>query len=191
MIIDGLKELLDIQKNSLMSDIVNAVKIGDFVLSSGKKSNFYINCKKVILQPNTMEAIGKYILYISWNIDYSSVAGITSGADPIVCSCVAFNKDNGLFIRKKQKNHGTKELIEGKFKEGDKVLIVDDVLTTGESIKYSYDVLIEHKLQPQAIIVLVDRQENDAVNDLEKYTSIPVISIITKEEIFKYKEDNE
>lgn len=173
-------------KKSLFEYILDSVKIGEFNLSSGIKSDFYVDCKKIMLMNEPMKLISDCIFYKTYDLSYFSVAGVTSGADPIVCGCVAHNKKNGLFIRKKQKEHGTKKLIEGFYYDGDEVLIVDDVLTTGDSIKYSYDVLKDHKLKPTGVIIIVDRQENNAKKELEDLFKIPIFSIITKEEIFKY-----
>lgn len=180
---------MDIIKRILIETFSSIVKTEEFILSSGQKSTFYIDCKEVLLDHVTMKLIVDCIWKTKcrWLMpNIHSVAGITSGADPIVCGMVNYYWKNGLFIRQKQKEHGTKKLIEGRFKEGDTVIIVDDVLTTGDSIKYAYDTLVKHKLEPKGIVVLVDRQENDAVAVLEKYTSIPVLSITTKEEIFSF-----
>lgn len=173
-------------KEKLLHIFSKVVKKGDFILSSGLKSDFYIDAKSVLLQSKTLDAISRCILYMTRDINYSLVAGMTTGSDPIVCSCVALNYTNGLFIRNKQKDYGTKKLIEGQFRENEKVLIVDDVLTTGKSLKYVYDVLIENKLIPTGIVVLIDREENDALNYIKEYTKIPVESLITKYELFQY-----
>lgn len=171
----------------------NTVKIAPpdkpFVLSSGKTSDFYINCKEILLKKRPMELISNCINIINRNLSYYVVAGVTSGADPIVCGCVAFHYKDGLLIRKKQKDYGTKVLIEGDYRVGDKVLIVDDVLTTGGAIRYAYDVLIEHDLRPVGVTVVVDRQENNARETLEEDLKIPVRSICTREDLIKHKEE--
>jgi len=182
-------------RNNLIEAFSQIVKTGDFILSSGLKSNFYIDLKEILLTPYIMKYVSvcvmkefMSILITNKSISfydgyYTSLAGITIGADPIVCSTVSDFNVNGLFIRKKEKEYGTKKLIEGKYEEGGNIIIVDDVLTTGESIQYSYDVLIDHKLIPIGVIVLVDRQENDAKNKLEQSLGIPVKSVTTKKEI--------
>jgi len=176
-------------KNRLISIFSKIIKTGDFTLSSGLKSDFYINCKEILLEHQCMVTVSKCVWDILLKLHQTnvcSVAGITIGADPIVCTMVAFYWRNGLFIRKKEKIHGTKKLIEGNFKKDETVVIVDDVLTTGSSIKYAYDVLIESNLNPISVIVLVDRQENRAAEMLENNLNIPIRSIITKKELLQY-----
>jgi len=161
-------------------------KTGDFTLSSGKKSDFYIDCKEVIL--------GNYglteTLYVINLLKFSSncIAGVTSGADPLVCGYITkYSASYGLFIRNEKKSYGTKKLIEGKFNEGDSVVIVDDVLTTGGSIKYAFDILVKHNLKPIQIIVVVDRQENKAAEEIKSYTGLNVYAITNKESLIKIK----
>jgi orotate phosphoribosyltransferase len=178
---------MELRQKNLLDYISEIVKIGDFILSSGKKSNFYIDCKEIMLKPDVMVHIANNINHITYGLSYSLVAGVTSGADPIVCSCVLCNKNNGLFIRKKQKDYGTKKLIEGSYSKNNEVLIVDDVLTTGNSIIYAYETLIEHNLKPVGVVVIVDRQEND-MDKLKEILQIPIFSIFTKTKIMTHIE---
>jgi len=186
--------MMNYEKQKLLEEFSKIVKYGDFTLSSGKKSDFYIDCKELLLYPGIPNVIGWNIDYIviENNIKFLNVAGITSGADPIVCSVVTNLHRNGLFIRKQQKDYGTKKLIEGRRIGSEDVhkdtLIVDDVLTTGDSLKYSYEVLKQHDYNPVAIIVLVDREENNAKQLIMEELKIPVYSIMTKTELLNYKE---
>lgn len=175
-------------KNQLKCHILQCVKVGDFTLASGKKSNFYVDCKQEMLTPECCEYIAMCIRYMGLRHthDYRSVAGVTSGSDPITVGCVAYNRSNGLFIRKFQKGYGTKKLIEGKIITMDPtVLIVDDVLTTGGALKHAFDVLTSNELKVVGTIVIVDRQENNARNIIENHTGKPVWSIFKKEELIK------
>lgn len=184
----------EFNKNRLIQIFSKIVKTGEFTLSSKKKSNFYINCKELLLKHQCMSTVGMCIRDILLELNQKNcdehsnsiwnVAGVTSGADPIICAMVAFHWMNGLFIRKEKKGYGTKNLIEGSFEKGADVLIVDDVLTTGESIRHAYNVLVENELTPKGIVVLVDREENGAVKSLENDYGIPVCSIMTKTELF-------
>lgn len=182
------------EKRKLFEEFSKIVKYGDFTLSSGKKSDFYIDCKELLLSPGIANLVGWCIdnLTKSENIEFLNVAGITSGADPIVCSVVINLHRNGLFIRKKQKDYGTKKLIEGRRIGSEEIhkdtLIVDDVLTTGDSLRYSYEVLKQYDYNPVAIIVLVDREENNAKQLIMEELKIPVYSLMTRTELLNYKE---
>ncbi len=178
------------EKRKLLEEFSKIVKYGDFTLSSGKKSDFYIDCKILLLKSPVLHLISWYIsdFVKKQNINFFNVAGITSGADPIVCSIVINLHKNGLFIRKQQKEYGTKKLIEGDISVDNKdVLIVDDVLTTGNSLQYSFEILKQHKFNPVGIFVLVDREENNAKEIIEKELNTPVYSIMTKTELFDFK----
>lgn len=180
------------EKGKLLEEFSSIVKYGDFTLSSGKKSDFYIDCKELLLTPGITDLIGLEIHSITFDneINFLNVAGLTSGADPIVCAVVMNLRRNGLFIRKQQKGHGTKKLIEGRRRVSEEIhkttLIVDDVLTTGDSLRYSYEVLKQHDYNPVAIIVLVDREENDAKQLITEELKIPVYSIMTRSELLNF-----
>lgn len=175
-------------KNELLKNFAKVAKFGDFTLSSGKKSDFYIDCKEILLTRCVMINISHCITYLTRELGYNVIAGLTSGADPIVCAQVAygFADRSGLFVRKEQKSYGTEKLIEGSFKTGDKVLIVDAVLTTGDSLKYVYNILVSRNLVPVGAVVLVDRQENDTLTFMSDYMKIPIMTIMTREEIFTH-----
>lgn len=190
-----MKKLEIRYRNNLIKLFRQIVKTGDFTLSSGLKSDFYIDLKEILLTPDVMKYVPvcvmkEFMSILTTNKSisfydgyYTSFAGVTSGADPIICGIVSNFNINGLFIRKKEKGYGTKKLIEGKYEEGGFVVIIDDVLTTGSSIQYAYDALIDHKLVPIGVVVLVDRQENNAKEKLEESLSIPIRSVTTREEI--------
>src|SRR3989339_1892800 len=110
-----------------------AVKTGEFTLSSGKKSNFYIDCRKVTLHPAGAKLIAKIILDKIKGLKVDAIGGMTLGADPITSSVVAFSEIPGFIVRKKEKEHGTKQKIEGLIKTGFNVVVVEDVATTGAS----------------------------------------------------------
>lgn len=160
-------------------------KIGNFTLSSGKKSNFYIDCREALLRYEVINHIGAYIKAVGMNLWFHSVAGVTSGADPIICSIVMNCQKNGLFIRKASKDHGVKKIIEGFIPVDKTVLIVDDVLTTGGNIIHACDTLLAQNLIPEGIFVVVDREENNATELLKNKYNIPIYSLLTKSDLIK------
>ncbi len=141
-----------------------AYREGDFLLSSGQKSTYYINGKQVTLHPQGGLAIGRILLpYIS--PETVAVAGLTLGADPIVTAASVVAAYEGrslaaLIVRKEVKGHGTQAYIEGlTLPEGSPVVVLEDVVTTGQSAMKAVDRLREAGYRVEEVITLVDRQQ--------------------------------
>lgn len=150
-----------------------AYKEGDFVLSSGQRSTYYINGKLVTLHPHGALAIGRILLSIL-STDTQAVAGLTLGADPIVSavSVVSAYENRpipALIIRKEAKGHGTKAYIEGpELPQGAKVVVLEDVVTTGGSALKAVERLRDAGYVVEEVISLVDRKQGGA----ELYQSV-------------------
>jgi len=150
-----------------------AYKEGDFVLSSGQRSTYYINCKPVTLDPNGALAVGRLLLN-KLPMDTQAVAGLTLGADPIVSavSVVSAYENRplpALIIRKEAKGHGTMAYIEGPtLVPGAKVVVLEDVVTTGQSALKAVERLRGAGYIVEQVIALVDRQQGGA----ELYQSV-------------------
>lgn len=139
-----------------------AYREGDFTLSSGQKSTYYINGKQVTLSAEGALAIGRLLLTLLPE-DTQAVAGLTLGADPIVSavsvvSAIEHRPLPALIIRKEAKGHGTKAYIEGpSLDEGSKVVVLEDVVTTGKSAMQAVERLRNAGYEVNLIIALVDR----------------------------------
>ena len=150
-----------------------AYKEGDFVLSSGQRSTYYINCKPVTLDPNGALAVGRLLLN-QLPMDTQAVAGLTLGADPIVSavSVVSAYENRplpALIIRKEAKGHGTMAYIEGPtLVPGAMVVVLEDVVTTGQSALKAVERLRGAGYSVEQVIALVDRQQGGA----ELYQSV-------------------
>ncbi|MBD2360715.1 orotate phosphoribosyltransferase [Anabaena minutissima FACHB-250] len=144
-----------------------AYQEGDFILSSGQPSSYYINGKQVTLHPQGALAIGRILLSLLPS-DTEAVAGLTLGADPIVSavSVVSAYENRpipALIIRKEAKGHGTKAYIEGpNLPEGAKVVVLEDVVTTGQSAMKAVERLRAAGYVVDEVISLVDRQQGGA-----------------------------
>ena len=161
--------LLSADRDTLRQTLLNllvkyAYVEGDFVLSSGAKSSYYINCKQVTLRAEGAWVIGRLL----WQLlppDTSAVAGLTLGADPIVTavslvSAIANRPIPALIVRKQAKGHGTQAYIEGcKLPENAKVVVLEDVVTTGNSALTAVERLQAAGYRVEKIIALVDRQQ--------------------------------
>ncbi|MHB8880768.1 MAG: orotate phosphoribosyltransferase [Thermodesulfovibrionales bacterium] len=157
-----------------------------FKLVSGRVSNYYFNCKAVTLHPEGMHCIGNIIFNMITGSGIRGIGGLTLGADPIA-NAVAYTSYlkaapiEAFVIRKTAKTHGTMQWIEGNIKAGDKVAIVDDVITTGKSTIEAINKAREAGLKIEQVIALVDRQEGGKENiESLGYT---VESVITREEV--------
>jgi orotate phosphoribosyltransferase len=154
-----------------------------FRLASGKMSNFYVDCRKVTHAAEGKYLIGNIIFAMLKDLDVQAIGGLTLGADPIanaVSYTAYLNKQmiNSFVIRKERKEHGLKKLIEGDVEKGAKVVIVDDVITTGGSTIKAIDAARNEGLEIVKVIVLVDREEGGR-EEIEKYFS-DVASIYTR-----------
>ncbi|NEP07231.1 MAG: orotate phosphoribosyltransferase [Okeania sp. SIO2G4] len=151
------QELLDLLCNL-------AYREGDFVLSSGQRSSYYINGKYVTLHPQGALAIGRLLLSMLPE-DTQGVAGLTLGADPIVTavSVVSAYENRpipALIIRKQAKGHGTMAYIEGPSLEANaRVVVLEDVVTTGASAMLAVNRLREASYQVHRVFALVDREQ--------------------------------
>ena len=163
-----------------------AYKRGEYVLSSGKKSEHYVNCKPVTLSCEG-NALMSHLLIDLIEPEAVAVGGLTLGADPLVCGVAqkAYYRGNkhldALIIRKNVKGYGTRELLEGpKPPKGSVVTVLEDVTTTGSSAISAVKVLRESGYIVNRVVAIVDRMDDHAtwaINDLE------FISLFTLEDI--------
>jgi orotate phosphoribosyltransferase len=139
-----------------------AYQEGDFVLSSGQRSSYYINGKQVTLHPQGALAMARLLLHILPE-DTQAIAGLTLGADPIVSavSVVSVYENRpipALIIRKEAKGHGTMAYIEGpSLPQGAKVVVLEDVVTTGQSALKAVERLQAAGYTVDRVISLIDR----------------------------------
>lgn len=143
-----------------------SVSYGHFTLSSGKKSNYYVDSKLTTFDPEGVSLIGKLVFEIIKNkrVKISAVGGLTMGADPIAISTIiaALNEKyplKGFSVRKEAKSHGKRKLIEGNLEVSDKVVILDDVITTGSSTIKAIEAVSELGSKIITVVALVDRFE--------------------------------
>jgi len=150
-----------------------AVKTGDFILSSGKHSNLYIDCRKVTLHPRGARLIAGIILEKIKGQKIDAIGGLTLGADPITSSVVTLSDIPGFIVRKKEKEHGTRQKIEGLLAPGWKVLVVEDVATSGASALQAIEAVEAAGAKVMKVIAVVDREEG-ATEALKNYNFDPI-----------------
>jgi orotate phosphoribosyltransferase len=159
-----------------------------FKLVSGRMSNYYFNCKAVTLHPEGMHLIGNLIYDMIKDSGAKGIGGLTLGADPIA-GAVAYTSYlkgdpfEAFVVRKSAKSHGTMQWIEGNIQKGDRVVIVDDVITTGKSTIEAIGKAKEAGLDIVKVIALIDRQEGGRENI--EAIGFRVESVVTREEVMK------
>ena len=165
-----------------------AYRKGDFKLSSGKKSQHYVNCKPVTLQ-------GDALMFISWCMfecleeDCDAVGGLTLGADPLVAgvaivSAIEERYMDGLIVRKEPKGHGTKAWIEGpELAPGSKVTVLEDVITTGGSAIKAAEKLRDAGYIVENVVAIINRQEGSEADDAMDAADLNLISLFMLEEL--------
>jgi orotate phosphoribosyltransferase len=171
--------------------IEKSIKYSDtpvFKLASGRMSDFYVDCRKVTHNAEGTYLIGNMVFDLIQALPVQAIGGLTMGADPIAAAVAytAFlNKRaiNSFVIRKERKEHGLKKLVEGDVQSGDRVVIVDDVITTGGSTIRAIEAARDEGLEVVKAVVLVDREEGGR-EEIIKYIS-SVEALFTKTELME------
>jgi orotate phosphoribosyltransferase len=166
-------------------------RLGNFKLSSGGTSDYYIDCRLTTLDAAGAVATGEAVLEEirdrGWQPD--AIGGLTMGADPIVVatSVISAQKGapiNGFLVRKAEKTHGTGQRIEGFRKKGRRVVIVDDVCTTGASTIQAIETAREYGFEIAGVLCLVERQEAGGRANVEKAAApAPFIALFTANDV--------
>ena len=179
----------------------HSFKRGEFTLASGKRSDYFLDCKTTLLRADGHYLSAHLILDALYKFSkVDTVAAVELGACPLASAVSTlsritefdgfnqynqptfhenyFTPLNALYIRKSQKDHGTKQLIEGFYKPGDNVVLLEDVITTGKSTSNALGSLLDNGLNPIGVICLIDRLEGGA-EEITKTFRIPLVSLFT------------
>lgn len=158
-----------------------AVMFGDFTLASGKKSNYYISIKKAVTNPYILRKIAELM---SSYVKDEKISGIELGSVPIAVALSLQTMRPYVIVRKESKEHGLRDLIEGEIEKGEKVIVVEDVITTGGSVLRAVKILREHGAEVNRVLVVVDREEGGGENlkneGLELVPLIRVSSLLSR-----------
>jgi orotate phosphoribosyltransferase len=151
-----------------------------FTLASGNTSNYYFNCKPTTLDPEGMNLIGMIIFAMLADADVSAAGGLTLGADPIAnaLSLISYQRGKPIksfIIRKEVKEHGTKSAVEGEVWPGEKVVIIDDVITTGGSTLTAIERAREAGLIIDRVVTLIDREEGGRENIIRQVARVEAV----------------
>jgi orotate phosphoribosyltransferase len=179
--------MLSSRQELLITLAGKSFRLGDFTLSSGGKSDYYIDCRTTTLDAKGSRLTGEVFLEEirkrGWKPQ--AIGGLTMGADPIVVAVsVVSGELNGFLVRKAEKAHGTGQRIEGFREKGARVVIVDDVCTTGASTVQAIEAAREFGFEVVAAMCLVEREEAKGRLNVEKAAApAPFISIFTANDV--------
>jgi len=168
----------------------SSFKRGKFKLSSGRESDFYLDAKHTTLVGEGSLLVAEILLDEVINAHIDAIGGLTIGADPIIGSVLTLSAMKthplrGFIVRKGVKEHGTQKLIEGPIKKGDRVIIVEDVMTTGASAYKAVKAVEDIQCKVVKVIPLVDRDEGGReFFQMKGYDCCP---LITMKEIVKFE----
>ena len=159
-----------------------------FTLVSGRTSPYYFDCKATTLHPEGMYLIGRAGFERIRGLSVRAVGGLTLGADPVAYAISHASFDAGepvetFIVRKQAKAHGTRRRVEGNVRPGDRVVVVDDVVTTGASTLEAVEAAREAGLVVVKALVLVDRQEGG--RERIEAAGVPLEAILTREEVMQ------
>jgi orotate phosphoribosyltransferase len=169
----------------------NSFRLGEFTLSSGGKSDYYIDCRTTTLHARGAELTGRVFLDLIQQQGWKpqAVGGLTMGADPIVVATSVISSQagapiHGFLVRKAEKAHGMGRRVEGFQEKGARVVIVDDVCTTGGSTIQAIEAAREFGFNVVGVACLVERLEAGGRPAVEKAAApVPFISVFTSSDV--------
>ena len=171
---------------------------GPFTLSTGMESSFYFDCKRAVLKGNVLCMIADELLGEASSLPAipTAIGGLSIGADFLVAAAIlqaakrGHPMVNGCVVRKERKEHGTRNYIENEQPPGTKIMVVDDVFTTGRSTGFACDKLIEADNHIVGIVGLIDREQG-GVDYLQDKYDVPVVGLFRSSDFPRLMEANE
>ena len=160
------EEVLELKRRLARLLVAKSYREGDFVLASGRRSDYYFDCRVTALHAEGSWLIGTLFNHMLLEMDIKGVGGMTMGADPLVAATTVISHEqgrplHGLLVRKEAKGHGTGQYVEGlgNFSTGDRVAMLEDVVTTGGSLLKACDRIRDAGLSIVAVCAILDREE--------------------------------
>jgi len=179
--------LMDEQRKNLLKLLTThqVIQFGKFTLASGRESDYYVDMKKAITDPRILSQIGEMMAEKIKGERVDKVAGPALGAVPIATAVSLTSGIPMLMIRKSKKGYGTSKLIEGELKQDDRVVVVEDVTTTGNSLLKAVEAVKDSGGLVVRALVAVDREEGARENLLKK--GVKLEPLVTKSDFSSYK----
>jgi len=138
----------------------HSLVLGDVVLSSGQTASYYVDVRRTVMRPAGLSAVGKLIAQRATALEASAVGGPVMAAIPLACAAISVPEGrglNGFFVRKERKEHGLQRWVEGAAVPGDRVLVVEDTVTTGGSTVSAIERIVDEGFEVAGVLSVVDR----------------------------------
>lgn len=183
---------LDAAKQTLLAELrKHSLIVGEVTLSSGAVAQYYVDARRALLRPAGFRAAGELIAAAAVEAGANAVGGPATAAIPPSCAALAVPAGEGLvgfFVRGERKQHGLQRWVEGPVAEGDKVLVVEDTVTTGGSTVKAIEKIKEQELKPVGVIAVVDRLAGGG-EAIEAAAAAPYRALVTIDEIYPDRPD--
>ena len=169
----------------------HALVIGEVTLSSGQKAQYYVDAKRAILLPDAFAALGELVAEQARAVDASAVGGVPVSAIPVACASLAAGfPDKAFIVRKERKEHGLQRWIEGpELAQGERCLIVEDVVTTGGSTIAALERVREEGLEIAGVVSVLDRLAGGAENIRAAAGGAPYVALTTIDDVYPDRPD--
>jgi orotate phosphoribosyltransferase len=183
---------LDGARSELLAQLrEHALIIGDVTLASGRKAGYYIDARRALLRPEGFRAAGKLVAAEAAALGAQAVGGPATAAIPVACSALAVEEGSGLrafFVRKEAKQHGLQRAVEGAVQSGDRVLVVEDTVTTGGSTVEALEQVRAAGLQIAGVLAVVDRLAGGGER-ISEAAGAPYRALTNVDEIYPERDD--
>ena len=168
----------------------HALVIGEVTLTSGATAHYYVDAKRAILRPAGFLALGELVAAEAERRDATAVGGMTMGADPVACAALASGEElKAFFVRKERKSHGLQRWIEGpQLEDGERCLVVEDVVTTGGSTVRAIERVREEGLEVVGVLSVLDRLAGGA-QAIESAAGAPYVALTTIDDVYPERPD--
>ncbi|HXV04486.1 MAG TPA: orotate phosphoribosyltransferase [Solirubrobacterales bacterium] len=183
---------LDNAKRILLAELRDhALTIGEVTLSSGAVAQYYVDARRALLRPAGFRAAGELIAAAALEAGATAVGGPATAAIPLACAAIAVPAGAGLvgfFVRGERKAHGLQRWVEGPVERGDRVLVVEDTVTSGGSTVAAIERLREEGLEVAAVLAAVDRLAGGGPA-IEAVAAAPYRALVTIDELYPERPD--
>lgn len=179
----GTKDELEEQKQELIAALkaCGAVRYGDFTLASGKKSQYYIDIKKASTDPKTLKLIARQAAFRIREMNVDIIAGVELGGVPLATAVSMETELPLLIVRKTVKGYGTKSRFVGDVKAKDRLVMLEDVTTSGGSVKDAIELVRETGATAKYVISVVDREEG--AKETLKEAGVELVPLVTASDL--------